>query len=313
MVVSVLSRMMGLLLILQSSIIAWVMFDEDTLYYEYSNSAKYQLISTLADGFSGYDFAESLVTTPIYAHGSVSDNANAVLNKNTISVGSSSATSGAGLGIYHKGRDDINYGSLASLDSGYRQASSPPTYNTGWMNGDIKLATLSDTDDTNVTGSELVTNGTFDTDTSGWTDYTSSYMTLSHASNAARLTYASNFSAWYGIGQDITTVVGKTYVASYEVTESDSGMEGSYFYLGDSTILYGVSGSPEKSGTITGTFVATSTTTNIRTGHGGAGVGSGDYYTVDNFTVRLAEEDRSVNGNGLQVFGTVTKTFVDEV
>ena len=38
-------------------------------------------------------------------------------------------------------------------------------YNTGWMNGDIKLATLSDTDDTNVTGSELVTN----TALSDWT------------------------------------------------------------------------------------------------------------------------------------------------
>jgi hypothetical protein len=30
----------------------------------------------------------------------------------------------------------------------------------------------------------------------------------------------------------------------------------------------------------------------------------------DNVSVRLAEEDRSVNGNGLQVFGTVTKTAV---
>ena len=35
------------------------------------------------------------------------------------------------------------------------------SYNTGWMNGDIKLATLSDTDDTNVTGAELVANGVF--------------------------------------------------------------------------------------------------------------------------------------------------------
>ena len=32
-----------------------------------------------------------------------------------------------------------------------------------------KGAFLSDTDDTNVTGSELVTNGTFDSDTSNWT------------------------------------------------------------------------------------------------------------------------------------------------
>ena len=184
-------------------------------------------------------------------------------------------------------------------------------YNTGWMNGDIKLATLSDTDTTNAVGTELVTNGTFASNTTGWTDYTSIYMTVSHASGVARLTHANNWSGWYGIGQDITTVVGKTYVASYDVTESDSGnMPGSHFYLGESTVLFGESGSYEKSGTITATFVATSTTTNIRTGHGGVGVGSGDYYTIDNFSVRLAEEDRSVNGNGLQVFGTVTKTAV---
>ena len=38
------------------------------------------------------------------------------------------------------------------------------------MNGDIKGAFLSDTDDTDLVGSgELVTNGTFDTDVSGWT------------------------------------------------------------------------------------------------------------------------------------------------
>ena len=43
-------------------------------------------------------------------------------------------------------------------------------YNTGWMHGDIKLATLSDTDTTNVTGSELVTNGTFASDYC-WVDW----------------------------------------------------------------------------------------------------------------------------------------------
>jgi hypothetical protein len=34
------------------------------------------------------------------------------------------------------------------------------------------------------------------------------------------------------------------------------------------------------------------------------------HYLFDNISVRLAEEDRSVNGNGLQVFGTVTKNPV---
>ena len=47
------------------------------------------------------------------------------------------------------------------------------SYNTGWMQGDIKGAFLSDTDTTNVTGSELITNGTFASDVSGWTTGTS--------------------------------------------------------------------------------------------------------------------------------------------
>ena len=61
-------------------------------------------------------------------------------------------------------------------------------YNTGWMNGDIKLATLSDTDDTNVTGSNLVSGdaATDDTNAStGWSAYSGA--TPSVNSNALRL------------------------------------------------------------------------------------------------------------------------------
>jgi hypothetical protein len=183
-------------------------------------------------------------------------------------------------------------------------------YATGWQQGDIKLATLSDTDDTDVTGSELVTNGTFDTDLSSWSDETSVYLTPSWNSGKLRLTWATYFSNWYGMEQFISTEVGKTYVISADMTSSDSSASGSYFYVylngswtGDTGVANGV---------YTRTFVAQSTSTGIRTGHSNANgnFGSGDYYEVDNVSVRLAEEDRSVNGNGLQVFGTVTKNPV---
>jgi hypothetical protein len=189
-------------------------------------------------------------------------------------------------------------------------AYSTSDYATGWMHGDIKLATLSDTDDTDVTGSELVTNGTFDTDLSGWTDQTNVYLTPSWNNGKLRLTWANNFSSWYGMEQFIPTEVGKTYVISADMTSSDSNAEGSYFYVylggswvGDNGVTNGV---------YTRTFVAESTSTGIRTGHGNnnGNFYSGDYYEVDNISVRLAEEDRSVNGNGLQVFGTVTKNPV---
>ena len=171
------------------------------------------------------------------------------------------------------------------------------TYNTGWMNGDIKLATLSDTDDTDVTGSELVTNGTFDSDVSGWTVTSNGTFTYSSGSAILEQVTGSNASVY----QSITTVVGKRYVASCDVTgitsriligtSASSGNIGASGFLSNTTIALD--------------FVATSTTTFFSLQ--GGGTVSGQQTTVDNISVRLAEEDRSVNGNGLQVFGTVTK------
>lgn len=275
-----------------STIIVWVMFDEDTLYFEYSNSAKYQLISTLADGFSGYDFAESLVTTPIYAHGTVSDNANAVLNKNTISVGSG-ATSKAGLGIYHKTQDTTNYGSLASLDSGYRQAVITSDYNTGWMNGDIKGAFLSSTDTASLVGSAL--NNTTDY-TTEWTQtedgWTISATSLS-CDGVDNLEYAVIDLA--GLGLAVGDQVG------IELTIST--------YTGGSLFVsFGGGGSALTAAmTATGTYKfaqekVTTTALYLRS-----------YFfngTVTGIKITKADADRSVNGNGLQVFGTVTKNPV---
>jgi hypothetical protein len=59
--------------------------------------------------------------------------------------------------------------------------------------------------------------------------------------------------------------------------------------------------------TASGSYSTTSTISSIQFAHRGGG---GGYGIIDNVSVRLAEEDRSVNGNGLQVFGTVTKTAV---
>jgi hypothetical protein len=64
---------------------------------------------------------------------------------------------------------------------------------------------------------------------------------------------------------------------------------------------------PFAAGIQTRTFVATGTTTHINFINSSV---NGQYGEIDNISVRLAEEDRSVNGNGLQVFGTVTKTAV---
>jgi hypothetical protein len=183
-------------------------------------------------------------------------------------------------------------------------------YNTGWMNGDIKLATLSDTDDTDVTGTELVTNGTFDSDLSGWSINTDSNGTIVQSSGAAVIT--SNGGSGYPlIYQGISTVVGKKYTWSVDWSNNTTGL-----WVRKSDTPNTVSGTNQvsmrqnstiSSGTDSITFTATATTSYLAIFAEQANSGS---VTVDNVSVRLAEEDRSVNNNGLQVFGTVTKNPV---
>jgi len=166
-------------------------------------------------------------------------------------------------------------------------------YNTGWMNGDIKLATLSDTDTTNVTGSELVSN----TGLSDWVNTTSATW-----SNGA-LTLTGNAMT----AQSFATVAGKTYVWLVDVTAGSAAD----FRVGTSINSQSIYDHPVSvsSGSYVITFTATSSLTYItlKTHYT---PGSTSTTTFDNISVRLAEPDRSVNGNGLQVHGTVTKTAV---
>jgi trimeric autotransporter adhesin len=170
-------------------------------------------------------------------------------------------------------------------------------YNTGWMNGDIKLATLSDTDDTDLVGSELVTNGTFD-DTSNWS--------ITFASPSSGISGGQAFIESSGsnakIQQSLTLVEGKTYVFEFDlVSEFGSGL--AYVRLGSTDLIPASSALLGKN---TVTFVAGSSgTLNFMTF-----ANAGASFTIDNISVRLAEADRSVNNNGLQVFGTVQKSPV---
>jgi hypothetical protein len=165
------------------------------------------------------------------------------------------------------------------------------------MNGDIKLATLSDTDDTDVTGSELVTNGTFDTDLTGWTISTD----VAHNNGTVELTNTTQYGAQ--ISQTFTGLeVGKRYILTFHVI----GVSGNLGWYVDNFLGSYVQGITTATGTTFRYEVeATSTSGTVTFKKFQAGT-----VAFDNISVRLAEEDRSVNGNGLQVFGTVTKNPV---
>jgi len=161
-------------------------------------------------------------------------------------------------------------------------------YNTGFMTGDIKLAALSDTDATDVTDANLITNGDFSSST-GWIAQTgwaiSSGVATCDGTNGAYLYTASGIPA--------NTHV----VASFEITSHTSG-----------SIRIGASGvSPAQ------TFSSVGKHSVAFTSSSASGV---ELYSIsfngsiDNVSVTVAEQDRSVNANGLAVHGTIQRNPV---
>ena len=194
-----------------------------------------------------------------------------------------------GVSKIHDGNDrEFSAGAFSIFDSSVAYVTS--SYNTGWQNGAIKLATLSDTSTTNVTGSELVTNGDFSSAT-GWTaqsGWSISGGTAScNGSNGAFLYQTSGFPA-------NTKVTISFDITSYTSGSVRAGSQG----VGPSSTFSSV-------GSHSVTYTTSSTATQGIEMYSINFVG-----TIDNVSARVSEADRSVNNNGLQVFGTVTKSAV---
>ena len=178
-------------------------------------------------------------------------------------------------------------------------------FNTGWIYGQTFGAFLSSTTvETLSADSELITNGTFDSNTTGWTAGNS---TLSQGSGQMTITRSG------GSGttcyQDITTVVGQKYMMSAKINSSGSRGDlraHSASAFGGSQILNlsGVNGETHR---VSGTFFATSTTTSI----GFAIDNDGTSIVVDDVSmIAVKEDDRSAAGQALRVYGAIDKRVV---
>ena len=176
-------------------------------------------------------------------------------------------------------------------------------YNSGWLPGDIKGCYLADATAETVTASgELVTNGTFDTDTSGWTAVNGAALSVV----SGKLRVANSAVNGHAYQAQTNLVVGKTYTVTATATlVSGSGTYNFNVRTGGTLKSYfGGSGSP--STPFVETFVASSTSLEIQL----RGDGAGDIYDWDNISVKLAEPDRSVKNKGLVINGSLTKTAV---
>ena len=167
-------------------------------------------------------------------------------------------------------------------------------YNTGWMVGDTKLATLSDTDTTSLSGTNRCAADNF---SSGWTVSTGSNLSISN--NQLAVVDTSNTGASF-CDQTITTIVGQEYVIDVTATGT-SGTGIGLYVTGYGGPVLSYRWEPTYS------FTATTTSTVIRLyrfeGHTGSG-------TITSVIIKEAASDRSVNGNGVSAFGTITKTAV---
>jgi len=205
--------------------------------------------------------------------------------------------------------DKLSLGGSEGLQSVYRSTSvgvalynaTTTTHNTGWMVGDIKLATLSDTDGTSLAGSQVVTNNTFDSDINGWTDASTGAGSIAYDNGTLKL-IAANYPTDRGrAAQTISVVSGKTYMVSFEVTSSRA-------------VYHQATGGWNKSAnytTGTHSYVVTPTTNSVVLNFEPIGGGSASSASnIDNVYVRVAVPDRSFNKNGLIVNGTITRSAV---
>ena len=179
-------------------------------------------------------------------------------------------------------------------------------YNTGWMHGDIQGAFLSDTDDTDVTGTYLYLDN-FSNNDKGWSFADNSgggisggVMTITTQTSAR----ATDHNALTGVA------TGTKLLVKFTVTFGAAGT----LSLDDDGAGAGVGGNTNllvatRSGSGTQTF------TSIYTKTGSDRVrfirSSGGNFQIDNFEMKiLPEKDRSISDNGLAVYGTITKSPV---
>ena len=185
-------------------------------------------------------------------------------------------------------------------------------FNTGWMLGDIEGAFMSDTDTTNVTGSELLSiPGPSFSNTNNWyldaSNQTSGTIaTLTVSSGRLVFTHSDTNAHWDGFGASFSCTVGEVYVVSADI-HSATNMNvlriSNTASQHDEDIV--VAGS-NAAGIHAHTFTATATTMYLHWN----GYTNTSAMQLNSVSVRIGEEDRSVNNNGLQVFGTITKSPV---
>ena len=119
----------------------------------------------------------------------------------------------SGLMIYKRGNDP---GSLSNADFDDSKARVTSSFNTGYMHGDIKSAFLSNTDDTNVTGTELVSNPGPYSNTTGWSVANAGF-SVTNSNDRLVINSGTNTGSYFGASHALTLVSGKKYILTVNI------------------------------------------------------------------------------------------------
>jgi len=198
-------------------------------------------------------------------------------------------------------RPGINYSSTHSNPAIAYISSS---FNTGYMLGDIKGAYLSDTSTMNAgPDSEIVSNGDFGTGTTGW-DASAGSIT-----ETGGQLVASGESSWQTIGftKNYNFIPGNVYHITWTMGGGSSSGIIDYSNNGTLSPTTGANYYYPGPGTYTITYTPASAAPSLRFVYFNTAANPG---TLDNVSIIPAVQDRSVNNNGVQVYGSITKTAV---
>jgi len=163
-------------------------------------------------------------------------------------------------------------------------------YNTGYLVGDIRRAYLSNIISESITNSELVSNGKFDINLSGWDNSLGAW-----SWNAGKATSTTN--GWAGDLVIYGGIVGKTYEATFTIT--DAVGSGIYISLAGNDIGY------YGNGTFRIVSTCTSTTKFFRIRKFPSDGGS-----IDNISIKESDIDYSYKSIGASLYGALSKSPV---
>lgn len=211
-----------------------------------------------------------------------------------------------------------NFGSTAGLTRLKDDPSTPAkgmvaaistAYASGFLPGDIRGAFITAADGVSETlvGSELVTNGTFDVDTAGWSAEEPAVTTLSVAGGTLYVDGGANAG---GAIQAFSTVPGKTYVVTGMLAKDATAVLSAAVRVLDGNGALGV-------GMLLASFTSAATTLTLGSANFVALSNTSSLYlrgdtkaSFDNISVREVIADRSVKNNGLVINGSLTKAPV---